>query len=391
MRVAISTTRPFHSVLLANALARRAGAVRIYSSAPRRFFRRLDESVQVAMVPSVVQTVMHLLRMEMPEAALQADSWFYDRCVAAVLRSCDVFIGWATGALASGRAARRGGAHFVLDRACPHVDFQQAIIREEAAKTGYRFREEPAWFRERQLAEYEEAERILVPSEYSRRSFPAQLQGKTIKAPLFGRCGLAAEVRLERNPMFTVGVVGGDPLRKGYLYLLEAWKQLTLPHARLLIRSGADFRQFPRLQSLLGGLNDVELLPYLPDINAFYRQCDAFVLPSVDDGFGMALFEAMANGVPCVATTHCGSSELLTPGRDGMVVPPFASDEIAGALLSLYESEELRRSIAAGGWATVAALVREDRGGDSSPLYDQAIEKLLGSFAAQAHAVPAAG
>jgi glycosyltransferase involved in cell wall biosynthesis len=380
MRVAISTTRPFHSALLANALVRRAGAVRIYSSAPRRFFRGLDDTVQLSMVPSVVQTAMHLLPLDLPEIALHADSWLYDHSVAAVLRSCDLFVGWATASLASGRAARRGGAHFVLDRACPHVDFQQSIVREEAAKTGYRLRPQPAWFRDRQLAEYEEAERILVPSDYTRRSFPAPLQAKTIKAPLFGRCGFPAEVQLDRNPVFTVGVVGGDPLRKGYLYLLEAWKQLALPNARLLVRSGADFAQFPKLQSLLRGLSNVELLPYLPDINAFYRQCDAFVLPSVDDGFGMALFEAMANGLPCIATTHCGSSELLTSGRDGIVVHPRESAELAEALLSLYESEDLRRSIAAAGRATVAALVREDSSGNSSPLYDRAIEELLRSF-----------
>ncbi len=387
MRVAISTTRPFHSALLANALIQRAGAVRIYSSAPRRFFRRLDDAVQLSMVPSVVQTAMHLLPLRLPEAALRTDSWLYDRSVAAVLRSCDLFVGWATGSLASGRAARRGGAHFVLDRACPHVDFQQSIIREEAAKTGFRFHPEPAWFRDRQLAEYEEADRILVPSDYTRRSFSASLQAKTVKAPLFGRCGVPAEARSDRNPVFTVGVVGGDPLRKGYLYLLQAWKQLALPNARLLIRSGADFAQFPTLQSLLRGLSNVELLPYLPDINAFYRQCDVFVLPSVDDGFGMALFEAMANGVPCIATTHCGSSELLTPGRDGIVVHPFQSAQLAAALLSLYESEDLRRSIGAAARITVASLIRED----SSPLYDHAIEELLRSLDRQRDLTAATG
>ncbi|MGI8770017.1 MAG: glycosyltransferase family 4 protein [Acidobacteriaceae bacterium] len=391
MRVAISTTRPFHSALLANALTRRAGAVRIYSPAPRRFFRRLDDAVQLTVVPSVVQAAMHLLPLELPDAALHADSWLYDRSVAAVLRSCDVFVGWATASLASGRAVRRRGARFVLDRACPHVDFQQAILREEAAKTGFRFHPEPAWFRDRQLAEYEEAERILVPSDYTQHSFPAALQAKTIKAPLFGRCGFPADVQVERNPVFTVGVVGGDPLRKGYLYLLEAWKRLALPNARLLIRSGADFRRFPRLQSLLGGLDNIELVPYLPDINDFYRRCDAFVLPSVDDGFGMALFEAMANGVPCIATTHCGSSELLTSGRDGIVVPPFESGQIADALLSLFESEDFRRSVGAAGRATVASLMRENSSGGSSPLYDCAIEELLRSLEHQPSLAAAAG
>ena len=383
MRVAISTTRPFHSALLANALMRHGSAVRIYTSAPRRYFRSLDDAVEITLVPSVLQTAMHLLPLRLPSGLLHADSWLYDRSVAGFLRSSDIFIGWASASLVSGRSAQRRGAHFVLDRACPHVDFQQSILREEASKTGFHFTPEPAWFRDRQLAEYEEAERILVPSEYTRRTFPAHLQDKIIPAPLFGRCRVPDEVQLERNAVFTVGVVGGDPLRKGYLYLLQAWKRLALPHARLLIRSSADFATFPELASLLQGMQNVEFLTYLPDINDFYRQCDVFVLPSTDDGFGMALFEAMGNGVPCIATTHCGSSELLTSGHDGLVVQPFDSHALGEALLSLYRSEELRQSVAIAGRATVANLMHDN----SSPLYDQAIGLLLASFQPQPQAV----
>jgi glycosyltransferase involved in cell wall biosynthesis len=107
------------------------------------------------------------------------------------------------------------------------------------------------------------------------------------------------------------------------------------------------------------------------------------VLPSVDDGFGMALFEAMANEVPCIATTHCGSSELLTPGRDGIVIPPRNSDLLAEALLSLYQQEELRRTLASAARATAAALGRND----SSPLYDAAIQLLLKSLASADNAL----
>jgi glycosyltransferase involved in cell wall biosynthesis len=128
----------------------------------------------------------------------------------------------------------------------------------------------------------------------------------------------------------------------------------------------------------------VETIRYVPDINDFYQRCDVFVLPSVDDGFGMALFEAMANGVPCIATTHCGSSELLTPGRDGIVVPPFHAELLAEAILSLYRQEDLRRSLGAAGRATAATLGRND----SSPLYDAAIASLLDSLRSPVH-VPA--
>jgi glycosyltransferase involved in cell wall biosynthesis len=377
MQVAVSTTRPFHSALLANALVKHSARVRIYSSAPRRYFRRLDPSVRITLVPSLLQTAMHFMRLPASQKALDADSWLYDRSVAAVIRPDDLFIGWATASLATGRAAKRRGARFVLDRACPHVDFQQQILEEESAAVGIAYRPQPAWFRDRQLAEYAEAERILAPSEYTRATFPEAMRGKIIKAPLFGRCTFPAETHPERHPQFTVGVVGGEPVRKGYLYLLDAWKRLALPNARLLIRSDANFARYPALQQRLASLSNVEIVRYVPDINDFYQRCDVFVLPSVDDGFGMALFEAMANEVPCIATTHCGSSELLTPGRDGIVIPPRNVDLLAEALLSLYQQEELRRTIASAGRSTATSLGMND----SSPLYDAAIQMLLNSLA----------
>ena len=381
MQVAVSTTRPFHSALLCNALVKHGARTRIYSSAPRGYFRALDSSVGLTLVPSLLQTAMHFLHVDASQAALNADSWLYDHSVAAVIRPGDMFIGWATASLATARAARRRGARFVLDRACPHVDFQQAILQQESAELGVPYQAQPAWFRDRQLAEYAEAERILVPSEYTRATFPEAMQAKIIKAPLMGRCRFPATTHPDRHAVFTVGAVGGDPVRKGYLYLLQAWQQLALPNARLLIRTDADFTRYPALKQLLASLNNVELISYVADINEFYQRCDAFVLPSVDDGFGMALFEAMANGVPSIATSHCGASELLTSGRDGIVVPPSNAQLIADALLSFYEQEELRRSLATAGRATAAALGRNE----SSPLYEAAIGTLLSQAAPTAH------
>lgn len=377
MQVAVSTTRPFHSALLSNALMKHGARVRIYSSAPRRYFRRLNATVPVTLVPSLLQTAMHFLPVGASQTALNADSWLYDHSVAAVIRPGDLFIGWATASLASAKAAKRRGARFVLDRACPHVDFQQQIVEQESAKLGVPYQPQPAWFRERQLQEYAEAERILAPSEYTRTTFSEAMRHKIIKAPLFGRCVFPESTHPERHAEFTVGVVGGEPVRKGYLYLLDAWERLSLPNARLLIRSDADLTLYPALQQRLVRLPNVEMVRYVPDMNDFYQRCDVFVLPSVDDGFGMALFEAMANGVPCIATTHCGSSELLTPGRDGIVIPPCNAELLAEALLSLYQQEDLRRTLASAGRATAAAL----GGNDSSPLYDAAIGALLESLA----------
>lgn len=347
MKVAFSTGRPAHIVLPANLLAKGGIDVTIYTAAYRSRFRGLASNIRLRWVPQVVPSFHFLTGVQLPRPLQRADTAIYDRVVGLRIEPCELFWGWATGALAAGRAARRLGARFVLDRACPHVDVQQALIQAESEQLGVPYHPEPRWFRERQLAEYAEADIILVPSEYSRRSFPPNLQTKILVAPLSGRVPrpqpdkrMPAATNAEQ--VFTFGTVGGQPLRKGFLYLLRAWQQLKLPNARLLLRTDAPLADFPALRKLLLELKNVEVVGYVENMNIFYRRCDAFVFPTLDDGFGMALMEAMANGVPSITTNHCGAAEMFAAGKDLMVVPARDVEQLEEAMRRLYESRETR-------------------------------------------------
>jgi glycosyltransferase involved in cell wall biosynthesis len=308
----------------------------------------------------------------------------YDRTAAALIGSPEICIGLASVSLYTGIAAKRRGGQYVLDRACPHFDFQQELIREESEKIGTAYSPSPTWFRDRMIREYNEADAILVPSEYTARSFPSHLRSKLVKAPLIGRCHFPETVTEKLDAAFTLGIVGGEPRRKGYLYLLRAWKQLALPNAKLLIRSSADFSEHPALDQLLKELPNVELVRYVSDINEFYQRCDAFVLPSVDDGFGMALFEAMANGVPCIVSRNCGASELLTDDEDGLLIDARDENQLAAAILRLYQNEEERRSIAAKGRQTAFHIAN----GEGARMYEQAIQNMLRPMQSQLAALP---
>lgn len=369
MRTVIAVDRPFHSVMLANSLAGQGVEVAIHSAAPRRFFRGLSDRVRTRMVPSPMKMASYALGRELPSALNRLDTAVFDRAVAATLGRPDMFVGWATEALYSAQRAKRAGGVFVLDRACPHRDFQEWLVERESGRLGVAYRPQPEWFRQRQLEEYELADAILVPSEYSARTFPEHLQAKLVKAPLLGRCAEPERVRTEANAEFTVGVLGGSPVRKGYLYLLQAWRRLALPKAKLLVRSG-DLRAYPVLRELLDTTPNVEMVGYVAKISEFYQRCDVFVLPSVDDGFGMALIEAMINGRACVATRNTGATELVEDGREALVVDAADEEQLAAAILRLYEDAELRRAMG-------DAARERARQIAASGLYDRAIASLL--------------
>jgi glycosyltransferase involved in cell wall biosynthesis len=373
LRIVISTGRQAHYRLPANAFVRRGDDVTVYTATPPGRMRGFDPAVRHRYVPAPVAVFNGVTRIRTALWLDELDSTLFDRWAAVALKDCDLMLGAASSSLATGKAAQRMGATFVLDRACPDIRVQQAVMVEEARKAGGTFRINSPWFVERQVQEYETANFILSPSNYSRNSFPQHLKKKTILAPLYGRAKVAPRVTKPAGAGFVLGVVGNDPLRKGYMYLLQAWKELALPSAQLKIRSGSNFGQYPVLAKLLSELPSVHILNYIPDISAFYRECDAFILPSVDDGFGMALFEAVANGVPSIATRNCGASELLVDERDCLLIDAFSVEQIKQAVLRLYESRELRERLEKAGPAAVEAL---QEGGVARP-YEDGVNRLL--------------
>ena len=377
MRITLSTPRQMHAMLAARLLLDEGHDVSLYTSTPRKRLRGDSTGLRHHLQPKLTEIYTQITQTRINVPLDSLDGQLYDYSVATRLgfgAPPDIFYGWAGVSLASGQAAHARGGKFALDRACPFVTYQEDLVLAEAEKVGFRARRRPVWCEHRQLAEYEEADAILVPSGYSGGTFPQRLQPKIICAPLWGRVKAPESVPVkDPNRPFTVGVVGGDAIRKGYLYLLRAWKNLGLKNAQLLLRYGAGFKEYPVLDDLMRSLPNVEQVRYVPDISDFYNRCDVFVLPSVDDGFGMVIFEAMAHGLPTIATTHCGASELAVNGSEALIVPPFREDALAEALLRLYQSPALRRQLGDNGRLRAEHLQQAGPRG----LYGQGIHEML--------------
>jgi glycosyltransferase involved in cell wall biosynthesis len=377
LKVVIATGRQAHYRLPANAFVHRGAEVTLFTATPRSRMRGFEPAVKNRWIPAPVAVFSALTHTGTPLALDELDSTLFDRYAALALHDCDLLLGASTSSLATGKAAQKMGGTFVLDRACPDIRVQQQMMVEEARKAGGSFRTNSPWFIERQVEEYERADFILSPSDYSRRSYPDHLRSKVVLAPLYGRSAVSPRMPKPPGSPFVLGVVGGRPLRKGYLYLLQAWKELGLPNSTLKLRTSEEIYTYPVLKHLVDEQPNVHIISYIPDISQFYAECDAFILPSVDDGFGMALFEAMANGVPSIVTRNCGASELLTSERDCLVIDAFSVEQIKEAVLRLYESRDLRKRLETSGPAAVESL---QEGGFAKP-YEEGLDRLLQAIA----------
>lgn len=147
--------------------------------------------------------------------------------------------------------------------------------------------------------------------------------------------------------------VGRLQARKNLVRLVEAYARL---HQRgvapkLVLVGRRDYgveRLIAKVDEL--GLRDAVVFPgYVPaeDLMCFYHAAEAFVFPSLFEGFGLPVLESMASGIPTI--TSRGSSLEEVAGDAALLVDPSSVDSLAAAMERVLGSEELRRDLAARG------------------------------------------
>jgi glycosyltransferase involved in cell wall biosynthesis len=151
-----------------------------------------------------------------------------------------------------------------------------------------------------------------------------------------------------------LGVASRLVADKGHAFLIDAFRAASheVPDLRLLIAGAGPLR--PELERQARGLPEgsVRFLGFLEDVRPFLDACDIFAfptLPGFGEGFGLAALEAMAAGLPIIATRTGPLPELVADGVNGLLVSPGAVDELATAITSLAGDRSLRERLGAGG------------------------------------------
>jgi glycosyltransferase involved in cell wall biosynthesis len=135
--------------------------------------------------------------------------------------------------------------------------------------------------------------------------------------------------------------VGGDFSRKGGEDLLEAMKSLG-DEAELDVVTGVRPRSIPTSSPTRVhlGLNHAS-----DELFELFRQADIFVLPTIGETYGLVICEAMASGLPVVATNVGAIPEIVEDGVSGVLVPPNSPSALADSLQRLVRQPEQRRSM----------------------------------------------
>lgn len=204
--------------------------------------------------------------------------------------------------------------------------------------------------------------RMVAVSDYVRKSagrdlhFPLQsidlvynpFDVDLMKAPVKDRAELLRELGLPEESRILLNVARVSP-QKGLLYAVRALPEILkqYPTAQLLsVGATTDPRwtaELKREAETLGVADHFHMLGARANVVDFLRACDIFVFPSLYEGLGIALIEAMAAGCVCVATNTGPIPEVVQDGKDGVLVPSADAEALARAICDLL-GDPARRS-----------------------------------------------
>jgi alpha-maltose-1-phosphate synthase len=199
----------------------------------------------------------------------------------------------------------------------------------------------------RKDAEIELADHVVVASEFARRGLEREYApGAMLHKVPYGAPPAATDgpVARRRDEQMRVVYLGQLNQRKGMSYLFDALARVG-PAARLTLIGPKPARPSPALERALADHTWVPPTPHRETL-ALVREHHAMVFPSLCEGFGLVILEAMAQGVPVITTTNTGGPDVIDDGIDGFIVPIRDPEAIAERLVRLHQDEDFRMAMA---------------------------------------------
>jgi len=250
----------------------------------------------------------------------------------------NIMIGWSGSSLETIIEAKKQGKIFILERGSSHYSYQMNILKEENKNFQQNY---IMW--QKELLEYELADYISIPSSFVKRSFIEY--GVPEEKLLVNPYGVdLSEFKQidKKDDVFRIVYAGGLTFQKGSHYLLQAFDELALENCELWHLGSINDEMKPYIEKYKN--SNVKFLGHKPqkELYRYYSQGSVFVMPSIQDGFGMVILQAMACGLPLICTTNTGGDDLITKdGEEGFVIPIRDVEALKEKILYMYNNQDI--------------------------------------------------
>jgi len=383
MTVTQITPGRFHHFHLARQMERHGLLRKVYTGYP--MFKLKDEqgipSKKITTFPWLQTPYMKRGLLGLDKFDILNKEWEWigaqslDKFVAKRIRNKGVVIALSSAGLHSGRKMHSLGGKYICDRGSSHIVFQNEILMEEYERWGLKWKGIDQRIIDKELQEYEQADYITIPSEFAKQTFikSGVIASKIVKIPYGARLDRFKKISDPEKNVFSVLWVGAVNLRKGFMYALEAFQKFEYVNKEFVVIGSMS----PEIKSILNTrhLEDIIFKGTVPndELIHHYNKANVFVFPSIEDGFGMVMAEAMACGCPVIATTNTGAQDLITDGLDGFVVPVRNEKTILEGFQKFVDNPNLRTEMSKNALVKVQSLGGWNNYGDN---YSSLIEKL---------------
>jgi starch synthase len=358
LRVAVASIGRFHMFELTRELRRLGDDARLFTAYPSI---KVDRDLRAIARTRPWWTLAGYLRARLP--ITPPDTWWAQRnlddfgpWVARTLDpgEVDVLDALAGAGLEAGRRLHQHGRPWVCGRASTHILTQKALLEDEHRRWGVR---PPDFSRgiERCLAEYDECDALIVPSTFVKRSFVERgVAADKVNVLPFGVDLSLFSPQPKADDRFRVIFVGAHSVRKGVGDLFDAVRPLVTAgrcEVWLVGQPTADAQRILRANA------DI-FVEHGPQPRArlawYYSQASVLLLPSIEEGLALVLLQAMACGVPVIASTNTGVEDVVDDGVEGFVVPPRDPARIRERLEWMLDNPRRRQEMGAAARRRVA-------------------------------------
>jgi glycosyltransferase involved in cell wall biosynthesis len=357
MKVTVSTHGRFHAFELARGLFEHGALDQLLTPYPAWAVRKVtnaDLPIQSAVWIESLKRLSSKARLGNKLDAYIGRK-FGQFASRAKMDDSDIFVGWSNASLEAIPLAHSAGLKVIIERGSSHIEHQTEVLKTAYQSVGIKPVETPVGVIERELAEYELADAIAVPSQFAAKTFVDRgvpeakliVNNYGVDLSRFKETGDRTEATKPR--IIFVGQVG---VRKGIPNLLKAFARLN--HEAELHLVG------PIEQGFEGYLRDaktenVTIKGPVPGsaLPAIYAEADIFCLPSLEEGFPLVNLQALASGCPVITTEAAGAADIIQDGVNGLTIRNNSIEQITETLEKLIEDAALREQMSTAATASV--------------------------------------
>lgn len=266
-----------------------------------------------------------------------------DQYASRFVEDADVYVGVSGVGMRSGAKVQEHGGKFVCDRGAAHIEEQERLLHIAFEDAGLPYHEIDPRKVAKELQEYEKSDAVFVCSEFVREGFIK----RGVPAEKVHSIRLGADVskfqpcapKSEKSQIVLVGQVG---IQKGIAVLAKAVKLLKDPTKYRIVVAGTALPEAEKFLNEIGRAVDLEVKGHLglTDLANVMSASHLLVLPSVQDGFGMVVAQAMACGTPALVSDACGAKEIVQENCNGGIFPSGNPKALAEAIDRLFEDRD---------------------------------------------------